>query len=62
MWANGIRAGGVVPLSSILSHCPLAPVIDGACDSVINSTNSYAKISSFYINAFASKSDYVRLQ
>jgi len=58
MWAGGQRAGGVVPISSILSLCPLCPVIDGPS---MPTDNPYTSFTSFYINAFASKRDFVRL-
>ena len=59
MWAGGQRAGGIIPVSSILSLCPLCPAIEGPCVTV---DNPYASYSSFFINAFDSKNDFIRLQ
>jgi hypothetical protein len=59
MWAASQQAGGVVPISSILSLFPFSPMIEGAC---VVADNCYASFSSFYINAFANKCDFVHLQ
>lgn len=58
MMRAGERAGGVIRLSDILGACPLASkVTSRECEGVDQNT-AYRKLSTFYINAFASHTDY----
>ena len=61
MMCSGLRAGGLINLSSIRGACPLASKIDGSCPSGIEQNNAYQMLSSFYINPFASHMHRLRI-
>ena len=58
MMRGGHRAGGVISLESIQGPCPLSSKLDGSCPSGIGQDYAYNKLSSFWINPFASHVDY----
>jgi hypothetical protein len=57
-----VRRGGIVLLEQITQCCPLVPSISGPCPTNRTSENCYESFNSFYINAFASHSNYCQLQ
>ena len=59
---SGVRRSGIVLLEQITQRCPLAPIILGPCPVNRTSENCYDSFNSFYINTFASHSNYRRLR
>lgn len=54
----GERAGGIIRLDDIRGACPLGSKMNSDSPPGIDQNNAYQKLSSFYINAFASHIDY----